>query len=186
MKRFSQLLVLMSLLFFSSTCMSAELGIFRESPTVQPFMQSAYGYAFFPSIGQGGLIVGGSYGKGEVYAMGKLVGTAVIVKTSFGFQAGGGSYSELIFFQDKRAYENFITGKMDFSFAASAVGAGVSTAAATGSKGDLATTSTGRTTGTQKVKGYQNGLRVFVHVTGGLQVGATVANQKVKFTPIAD
>jgi hypothetical protein len=34
------------------------------------------------------------------------------------------------------------------------------------------------------VKRYQNGLRVFVHVTGGLQVGATVANQKVKFTPI--
>ena len=185
MKRLSQLLVFMSLLFFSTTCMATEFGVFKESPQVQPFMQSAYGYVFFPKIGQGGVIVGGSYGKGEVYAMGKLTGTAVIVKTSLGLQAGGGSYSELIFFQDKRAYEEFIAGRMDYSFAASAVGAGVSVAATSGTKGELATTSTSRTTGSQKVKGYQNGLRVFVHVTGGLQVGATVANQKVKFTPIA-
>lgn len=183
MKRFSGVLVFAALFFFSSTCMATEFDIFKKSSTVQPFMQSAYGYVFFPKMGTGGIVVGGSYGKGEVYAMGKYVGDAVMVKTTFGLQVGGGSYSELIFFQDKRAFEDFIAGKMDYSFTVSAVGAGASAAASSGSKGEIAATSTGRKIGNQKVKEYQRGLRVFVHITGGLQAGATVSNQKIKYLP---
>lgn len=186
MKRCSQLLLLASLLFFSSTCMADEFEVFSENLTVQPYMQSAYGYAFFPKIGAGGVIVGGSYGRGEVYAMGKLRGTAVMVKTSFGLQAGGGSYSELIFFENEEAYEKFIAGQMDFSFNATAVAPKAAAAMSSGSKGDFATTGTDRQDGHQRVKGYQNGVRVFVHVTGGLQAGMSVANQKVKFTPITE
>jgi hypothetical protein len=183
MKGYFKFVLLVAILSLSTTCMASEFDIFKQNEKVQPFMQSAYGYAFFPSIGQGGIVAGVSYGKGEVYAMGKHTGTATLVKTTFGLQAGGGSYSELIFFQDKRAYEEFIAGQMDYSFTASAVGVGAAAGASTGSKGDVATTSSGRKEGNQVVKGYQKGVRVFVHITGGLQAGVTVGRQKVKFTP---
>ena len=35
-----------------------------EDPGIQSFLSNAYGYAVFPSIGKGGLGVGGAYGRG--------------------------------------------------------------------------------------------------------------------------
>ena len=40
---------------------------FKQSPTVQPFFNSAYGYAVFPTIGKGGFVIGAAYGKGLVF-----------------------------------------------------------------------------------------------------------------------
>src|ERR1700730_3839300 len=71
------------------------------------FFDTAYGYAVFPTVGEGGLIVGGALGKGRVYVHGKLVGNATLKQLSAGFQAGGKAYSEIIFFEDKRALDEF-------------------------------------------------------------------------------
>ena len=43
------------------------IAIYKKSPAVQPFFKNAYGYAVFPTIGKGGFIVGGAFGKGQVY-----------------------------------------------------------------------------------------------------------------------
>src|SRR5436309_15916763 len=46
----------------------------REDPSLRDFMSKAYGYAIFPDVGKGGVIVGGAYGKGVVYERGSMIG----------------------------------------------------------------------------------------------------------------
>ena len=55
---------------------------FKKAPEVQPFFKSAYGYAVFPTIGKGGLGIGGAYGEGKVYRGGKVTGTASLAKVT--------------------------------------------------------------------------------------------------------
>ena len=38
------------------------------------FIDDAYGYVVSPSIGKGGICIGGAHGKGEVFVGGKKVG----------------------------------------------------------------------------------------------------------------
>ena len=70
-------------------------------------MNKSYGYVIFPTVGKGGLIVGGSYGRGEVYEHGDFVGYTDIAQATVGAQAGGESFREVIAFQDKEALEGF-------------------------------------------------------------------------------
>jgi len=95
--------------------------LFKKSPEVQPFFADAYGYAVFPTVGKGGIGLGGAYGKGKVYRDGAVTGTVSLVKLSAGFQFGGQAFSEIIFFQDKRAYDEFTSGSFEFDASASAV-----------------------------------------------------------------
>src|SRR5215204_894657 len=48
----------------------------REDNSFRGFIDKGAGYAIFPSVGKGGLGVGGAYGHGEVYEGGKMVGFA--------------------------------------------------------------------------------------------------------------
>ncbi len=97
------------------------ISVFRKSSAVQPFFNSAYGYAVFPTVGKGGIVVGGAYGKGRVYRQGDITGEVTLSKVSVGFQLGGQAFSEIIFFQDKRAYDDFISGSFEFDASMSAV-----------------------------------------------------------------
>jgi hypothetical protein len=97
------------------------IDIYRKSEAVQPFFKSACGYAVFPTIGKGGLGIGGAYGKSRVYQGGKVTGEASPVQLSIGWQAGGQAFSQMIFFEDKRAYEEFTSGNFEFDASASAV-----------------------------------------------------------------
>jgi hypothetical protein len=49
---------------------------FKKSEFVRPFLKSAYGYAVFPTVGKGGIGIGGAYGKGQVYRGGRVTGEA--------------------------------------------------------------------------------------------------------------
>ena len=82
--------------------------VFKNSPILKPYFENAYGYAVFPTIGKGGIGIGGAYGKGQVYEKGKIRGTAKLFKATIGFQLGGQAFSEIIFFEDKRAYKEFV------------------------------------------------------------------------------
>ena len=82
---------------------------------------TAAGYAVFPSVGKGGLIVGGAHGKGVVYSMGKAIGQASLTQASIGAQAGGQSFSEVILFETPAALEDFKSGKFEMSADVSAV-----------------------------------------------------------------
>ncbi len=159
------------------------IDLFKRSPVVQPFFKNAYGYAVFPTIGKGGIGVGAAYGEGRVYQGGKVTGKTSMTQLTVGAQLGGQAISEIIFFQDKRAYSEFISGNFEFSAQASAVAITAGAQAQAGSEGAGASASGGGTAGMQAAK-YHKGMAVFTHAKGGLMYEVTVGGQKFSFEPI--
>ena len=84
--------------------------LFKNAGESGAFFHSCYGYAVFPTVGKGGLVVGGAHGTGHVYAQGKYTGDASLTQLSVGFQAGGEAYSQIVFFENKTAYVEFTSG----------------------------------------------------------------------------
>jgi lipid-binding SYLF domain-containing protein len=160
------------------------ISIFKQSPAVQPFFNTAYGYAVFPTVGKGGMVVGAAFGKGRVYRQGELTGHVTLSKVSIGFQLGGQAFSEIIFFQDKRAYDEFTSGSFEFDASMSAVAVTAGAQAKAGTQGGTAGASAGPATGAQARIGYTKGLAVFVHTKGGLMYEAAIGGQKFDFTPL--
>jgi len=78
---------------------------FHQAEAAQPFFNNAYGYAIFPTVGKGGIGIGGAYGEGRVYRGGNYVGDVSLVQLTIGFQLGGQAFSELIFFENKEAFD---------------------------------------------------------------------------------
>ena len=93
------------------------------------FIDDAYGYAVFPSIGKGGIGIGGAHGKGSVYQGGELTGTVKMNQITYGLQLGGQVYSQMIFFRDERSYNDFTSGNFEFGAQATAVALAVSATA---------------------------------------------------------
>ena len=168
----------------AATDYSDTLNVFKASPQVQPFFKNAYGYAVFPTVGKGGLGIGGAYGKGQVYRGEKVTGRSRLMKVSIGFQAGGQAFSQIIFFKDKRAYDEFTSGEFAFDAQASAVAITAGAQAEVGSTGSTAGASPGPRAGKQAQTNYQNGMAIFIHVKGGLMFEAAIAGQKFSFEPL--
>jgi lipid-binding SYLF domain-containing protein len=125
--------------------------------------------------------IGGSYGKGQVYRGGKVTGEASLVKLSIGFQAGGQAFSQMIFFEDKRAYDEFTSGNFEFDASASAVAITAGVEAKAGTEGATASASAGPATGAQAKTSYHKGMAVFTHAKGGLMYEASIGGQKFSF-----
>ena len=85
------------------------------------YIDAAYGFAIFPSIGKVGLLVGGAQGKGTVYQEGNLIGRATMTQLSLGLQFGGQVYKQIIFFEDARAMREFTSGNFEFGGQAAAI-----------------------------------------------------------------
>jgi len=83
---------------------SETIDVFKKSDTVKPFFENCYGYAVFPTIGKGGIGIGGAYGTGRVYAKGAPTGTAKLFKGTIGFQLGGQAFSQMIFFRGQACF----------------------------------------------------------------------------------
>jgi lipid-binding SYLF domain-containing protein len=156
--------------------------IFKKSEAVQPFFKSAYGYAVFPTVGKAGIGIGGAYGKGQVYRGGKVTGEVKLFKATIGFQLGGQAFSEIIFFKDKRAYDEFTGGNFEFDATASAVAITAGVQAKASTEGATASASAGPNTDTQAKARYHKGMAVFVHTKGGLMYEAAIGGQKFSFT----
>ncbi|MDJ0780757.1 MAG: lipid-binding SYLF domain-containing protein [Desulfosarcinaceae bacterium] len=161
------------------------MAIFKKSETVQPFFEDAYGWAVFPVVGKGGFVIGGAYGQGRVYRGAQAVGETSLVKATIGLQAGGQAFSQIIFFQDKRAFDEFTSGSFEFDATASAVAITAGVQAKAGTQGATAGASAGPATGKQAVVGYHKGMAVFIHAKGGLMYEATVGGQKFSYTPLS-
>ena len=174
----------------SSSALAAEedylstIDKFKSSAQVKPCFENAYGYAVFPLIGKGGLGVGGAYGQGQVYREGKVTGKTRLVKLSFGFQAGGQGFCEIIFFKDQRAYDEFTSGEFAFDATASAVAITAGAQAQAGSTGGSAGVSAGPKSGTQLAADYRKGMAVFTQAIGGLMYEAAIGGQKFSFEPL--
>jgi len=175
------------LLFISSTAIadkySDTMDVFMKSDAVKPFFNDSYGYAVFPTVGKGGIVLGGAYGTGRVYEQKSISGTATLMKISIGFQLGGQAFSEIIFFQDKRAYTDFTTGDFEFDGSVSAVVITAAAQAQSGTQGNSAGASLGPATGKQARTTYTKGMAIFVHTLGGLMYEMSVGGQKFSFTP---
>lgn len=184
--------LLITVLIFSISTVSAALensdytntvNTFRKSPIVDKFFDTSYGYAVFPLIGKAGFVVGGSYGEGRVYRDGRATGKSTVIEGSIGFQAGGKAFSEIIFFQDRRAYEEFIGGNFEFGATAQATAITAGVEAQAGTSGASAGASAGPRTGVQAETKYYKGMAPFVHAKGGLMYEFSIGGQKFTFTP---
>ena len=153
---------------------------FRKASESSAFFGNSYGYAVFPTIGKAGAVVGGAHGKGRVYEKGTYVGDASMTQVTVGAQLGGQAFRQIIFFQDKRAFDQFTAGEFEFGaqVTAVAVTAGVSAQATTGGTG------AGRNVGGDAAKvssSYQDGMAVFTLAKGGLMYEASVGGQKFSY-----
>ena len=144
------------------------------------FFDTAYAYAVFPTVGEGGLILGAALGKGRVYVHGKLVGDTKLKQLSAGLQLGGKAYSEIIFFEDKRALDEFESGKFEFSAGASAIAITAAAGASAGTNGVQANAS-GTENNATAVGQYNKGMAVFTIAKGGLMYAAAIAGQKFSY-----
>ncbi|MDB6087165.1 MAG: hypothetical protein JWN43_5046 [Gammaproteobacteria bacterium] len=155
--------------------------LFRHAGESEVFFKNCYAYAVFPTIGAGGLIVGGARGKGHVYVGDRLVGDATMTQLSIGFQAGGEAYSEIIFFQHKRDLDQFQSGKFEFSANARAVAITAGASASIGTDRASSGASRGSTDATTNGD-YQTGMAVFTIAKGGLMYAADIAGEKFSYT----
>lgn len=149
---------------------------FRNAGT-ERFINSAYGYAVFPTIGKGGFIIGGAYGRGRVFQRGNYVGDSSITMGSIGLQLGGQAYSQMIFLEDKRAFDEFTSGEFEFGVGAQVVAltAGATAEARTG--GARAAASGEKDTATL-ASYYHKGMAIMIITTGGLMGELSVAGQR--------
>ncbi|HEX4849653.1 MAG TPA: lipid-binding SYLF domain-containing protein, partial [Puia sp.] len=129
---------------------------------MKSLLTSAYGYAVFPTVGKGAFIVGGAGGDGVVFEQQKAIGKSQMSQLTVGLQAGGQSYREIIFFENKETMDRFKSDKIEFSSQVSAV------AAKSGASANIK---------------YVEGIMIFTQQKGGLMFEASVGGQKFKFTP---
>src|SRR3984893_13153758 len=187
MKNITRFLGFAPLLLLAATAAHADkysdtVALFKNAGDSARFFPTSYAYALFPTVGEGGFIVGGAHGGGRVYVKDDYVGDTSMTQLSVGFQAGGKAYSEIIFFEDKRALDEFESGSFEFGAGVSAVAITAAASASTGTTGATSGASAGkkdaRDTGV-----YEKGMAVFAIAKGGLMYAVTLAGQKFSYTP---
>jgi lipid-binding SYLF domain-containing protein len=187
MKPYFPILVSISLCFSSAglhagssseECVET-LGKFRQLGNVPDLLAESYGYAVLPTIGKGGIGIGGAGGTGCVFRQGAHTGKVSMGQVTIGWQLGGQAYSQIILFKNSDVYEDFTRGRFEFGADATAVAltygaqAGASTKGASASAGD-----------TRGVGHWKRGMAVFTLAKGGLMYEASIGGQKFKFKPL--
>lgn len=134
----------------------------KKDPKVQKFIDAAAGYVVIPTVGKGGLGIGGARGKGVLYEDGEVTAIVTLTQLSIGFQAGGQAYSEFIFIEDEATLNNFKRGNYELGAQASAVAV---------------------TAGASADADFNGGMAIFTEAKGGLMYEASVGGQKFKVEP---
>ena len=127
---------------------------------METIFSNSVGWAVFPSIAKAGIGVGGASGNGRVYRKGVFIGTTTMTQVSFGFQLGGQTYSEIVFFQNDDTLNRFKQGKFDLGANVSAIVVDV---------------------GAAVKAGFKDGTIVFIKPQKGLMYEATISGQKFTF-----
>jgi lipid-binding SYLF domain-containing protein len=139
----------------------AKAGFIASDNLMNSLFNNAYGYVIFPNVGMGGIGIGGAAGNGIVNQGGKIIGKAKLTQVSIGFQFGGQSYREVIFFESAADPGRFKDNKIEFSSQASAV------AVTEGISGNVK---------------YKEGVMIFTQQKGGLMYEASIGGQKFNFS----
>jgi lipid-binding SYLF domain-containing protein len=160
---------------------SDTVALFKNAGQSAAFFDKSYGYAVFPTVGKAGYVIGGAYGRGRVYSQGQYLGNASITQLSVGFQVGAQGYSEIVFFEDKRALEEFTAGSYQFDAGASVVAVTAAASASAGTAGVGGSASGGQKDAVT-AGSYRKGVAVFTIAKGGLMYDASIAGQKFSYT----
>lgn len=188
MKQLLAAFALLSLAFapaYAASTYRETVDLFKHSGASAEFFGKSYAYAVFPNVGEGGFIVGGAHGKGRVYVQGKWDGNVTMTQVSVGLQAGGKAFSQIIFFEDKRALDEFRSGSFEFGADASVVAITAGASADVGTSGTGTAASGGQNDATTRGH-YVKGMVTFVIAKGGLMGQVAVAGEKFKFSPRGD
>ena len=132
----------------------------KKDSSLEKWFDEAHAYAILPTIGKGGMGIGGAHGRGQVHQGGAVIGYVTMTQATIGLQLGGQSFSQLIFFENKDALDRFTTGSFEFGAQVSAIAA---------------------TAGVAANSDYSDGMAVFVLGKGGLMYEASVGGQKFEF-----
>ncbi len=155
------------------------LAKFKELGDVPKRIAESYGFAVLPTIGKGGVGIGGAAGSGCVYVGGKHIGNVSMKQLTIGWQLGGQAYSQIVLFKNEDTYEEFTNGNFEFGAEATAValtygaGAGANTQGASASAGD-----------TKAAGAWKRGMAIYTLAKGGLMYEASIGGQKYKFKPL--
>ena len=133
----------------------------NQDPGMQAWFDNAAGFAVFPSVGKGGLVIGGAHGKGLVIVRDNIHGKTSLSQVTVGFQLGGQVYSQFVFFRDDTALNEFKRGNFELGAQASAVAV---------------------TLGASADANYNKGVAIFTLASGGLMFEASVGGQKFTYT----
>jgi lipid-binding SYLF domain-containing protein len=137
----------------------------KKSPSLQSYYDQSYGYAIFPKVTKVGVSLGFAAGKGIVFKNHVAISLSKLKQLTFGLQFGAQKYSKVIFFQNKKAFEQFKNKKLKFKGQASAV------AIKKGASADLS---------------YSYGVAVFTQTMGGLMFEASIGGQHFANQQIED
>jgi lipid-binding SYLF domain-containing protein len=135
----------------------------KVEPGLKRFFEKSAGYAVFPDVAKGGLVVGGAGGTGYVFEHGKAVGTTTLTQVTIGAQIGGQAYYEIIFFETPGTLGEFKKGEWTMAAQVSAVAV---------------------TSGASANASYKNGVAVFTLSKAGAMAEASVGGQKFSYEPI--
>jgi lipid-binding SYLF domain-containing protein len=184
LRRLASFLTFFVLAFSLSSAWADEydetIAAFRKARESGSYFGKSYGYAVFPTIGKGGVVVGGAYGKGRVYEKGKYVGDTSMTQITAGFQLGGEAYSQIIFFENKHAFNQFTSGNFEFGAQAQAVAITAGASAATTTTGSAAGASISQNDAKNTARTY-NGMTTFTVAKGGLMYEASIGGQKFNY-----
>jgi lipid-binding SYLF domain-containing protein len=92
-----------------------------EDPGVTALVKRGTGYALFPTVTKGGLVVGGARGQGVLYERGRHTAYCDLTQATVGAQVGAQTFSELLVFESQAALDRFKAGQLAFAADASAV-----------------------------------------------------------------
>ena len=150
---------------FTQESKEALAKMIKKSPSLQPYYDQSYGYAIFPKVTKVGVSLGVAAGKGIVFKNHLAISMSKLKQLTFGLQFGAQKYSEVIFFQNEKAFEQFMNKKLKLNGQASAV------AIKKGASADLS---------------YSYGVAVFTQAKGGLMFEASIGGQHFANQPIED
>jgi lipid-binding SYLF domain-containing protein len=136
--------------------------LFKQDPGLKGLIDRAHAYAVFPSVGKAAAVLGGAYGKGEVFRGDDLIGYAAVAQLTIGVQLGGDTFDELVVFDSKETLDRFKRGKT--AFAANAAAVLVKAGAAASAN-------------------FESGAAVFVYSEGGMMLEAAIGGQRFFFRP---
>jgi lipid-binding SYLF domain-containing protein len=136
----------------------------QKDPGLRPVLADAAGYAVFPSIGKGGVIVGGAHGIGMLYEHDRATGFLTLDQASIGAQLGGESFAEVLVMRDPAALARLKQGnlRLGAEIGATVVDAGAAESAS-----------------------FDQGMAAFVMPRGGLMVDISVSGQSIDYQPMS-